>query len=636
MASFDPVFRYKLSASLFQHLRDSFHQIYQFVDANRPQSVRYVVTEASLDLDPSTLEHLDHFSLVVSDHFSALLVAQQIPHASAHRHQVPTADEYAIDVVDGQAVAQFLDWLIERVPPESAHFPTLQQMRQSLGPSQVGVHSLLVQLLLERLSQVERHLIAQSSVVPQSVANPVRHGESYTSALPPRSRQIGTSDHRHGLSPSVPAVPTMPTAHAVPVAPAAAANASSLKATAVGHVLERAEARHAEAQHARSERAEPDHQKAERAKNVFLAAINHELRTPLTYILGMSTTLLRWVDNASDAAIRQQQRHYLESIYNQGKHLLEMINGILDLSQSELGQMTLDIQQVSLSALLQECIGDYHAEAENRDITLTLEAHPSLEEDSTAADPHRLRQIVAILLSNAIKFTPAGGQVTVRLTFGDAEVNIQVEDTGIGIAEQHRSIIFQKFKQLDDSYHRQYEGTGMGLALAKQLIELHDGHVYCESTVNVGTTFTVRLPRRQATETSERYLAPPRAVSRSRRRILLIDGQGHSAQAIADGVAGADCQLIWILNGYHALEQVDALQPDLIIVGACPMAIASRDLIYGLRQTQIGSRVQIAAVDDGRAAEDLPSQHHYRSLGMDSLLKTPADLAAFINPLGQG
>ncbi len=325
-----------------------------------------------------------------------------------------------------------------------------------------------------------------------------------------------------------------------------------------------------------------------------------------------------------------QQRHYLESIYNQGKHLLEIINSMLDLSQSELGQMTLNIQQVSLSALIQDCLQDYRLNAENRSITLTLETSAEPPHDGVAADPHRLKQVIAILLSNAVKFTPAGGCIAVRLSLNEAEAIIQVQDTGIGIAEHHQTIIFRKFKQLDDSYHRQYEGTGIGLALAKQLVELHNGCITCDSSLEAGALFTVRLPRAPALGMPLSCTVPTGHLGR---RILLVDGQSESARAIADRVTAVGCQLIWMLEGRRLVKEVGALQPDCVIVGSHITDVDSRELIYSLRQAL--PRVLIAAVDDGRSAEALDLRHHYQSLGVDSVLSTQVDIDNLLEGLRQ-
>ncbi|MGF1536540.1 MAG: ATP-binding protein [Elainellaceae cyanobacterium] len=619
MPSFDPMFRYTLSTSLFQNLRDSFHQL---AGPNLSHPRRYLVTESSLTLNRSAVNNVDYFSVIVSDGLSAALVAQRVS-SNLQSHETDL-ERCAVNLLDEIATSQFVDWLVEQLPPGSEHLPMVQQMQQTIRQTaqNQAAQNLVVPLLLEKLSHIERRFAAKIVQASQNTTASAYYEKPSSAALlwhshlnrSPNQRLVNATDAYERLTIDDPQSGAPEPISAAPCVSAA-----------VGRVSEQAEVAQAKVS-----QAEVEYMTVEHAKNKFLAAINHELRTPLTYILGMSTTLLRWIDNGADAALQQQQRHYLESIYNQGKHLLEMINSILDLSQSEVGQMSLDIQKVSLSALLQQCLRDYQAEADRRQIDLVLETGLVPHQESTAADPHRLRQVIAILLSNALKFTAAGGRVTVRLSLSETEVKIQVQDTGIGIAEKHRSVIFRKFKQLDDSYHRQYEGTGMGLALAKQLVELHHGSIHCDSTVDVGTIFTVRLPRVSSINGPEPNLS---TGDRAGHRILLVDSLSQSAQAIADSAAAAGYQVIWVLEGCHAAEQVDALQPDVVIVGTQVADMDSRELIHQLRQTQSAAELKIAAVDDGRDGSGMVPQRRYSNLAVNWILKSPKDLSPIIDGL---
>lgn len=245
-------------------------------------------------------------------------------------------------------------------------------------------------------------------------------------------------------------------------------------------------------------------QSASLAKTEFLSTMSHELRTPLTSIIGMTTTLLRLpMDKQRDRLLSpQRQREYLRTIHASGEHLLQLINDILDLSEVEAGRMILDVQALSLSRLAKELVRSLQEKAAQKGITLNLEIQLQPQygglvlgaADTFIADPQRVRQILFNLLSNAIKFTPADGQVTLRLWREQEFAVFQIEDTGIGIAESQIPLLFEKFQQLDMSRDRSYEGTGLGLALTKQLVELHRGWIEVDSTVNVGSTFTVWLP----------------------------------------------------------------------------------------------------------------------------------------------
>lgn len=230
---------------------------------------------------------------------------------------------------------------------------------------------------------------------------------------------------------------------------------------------------------------------ANRLRSEFLATISHELLTPLTYVIGMSSTLLLW----PLGELSQRQRNYLQTIHDSGEHLLEMINDILDLSQIEAGKTVLNISDFSLVKTAQNILNSLLEKSTAEKVTLKLDLQINPTNDKFTADSVRVEQILWNLLNNAIKFTPEGGSVTLRLWVEDNTVIFQVEDTGIGIPEEKLPLLFEKFQQLDAPYRRRYEGTGLGLALTKQLVELHRGRIEVESTVGIGSIFTVWIPK---------------------------------------------------------------------------------------------------------------------------------------------
>ena len=230
---------------------------------------------------------------------------------------------------------------------------------------------------------------------------------------------------------------------------------------------------------------------ASRIKSEFLATISHELLTPLTYVIGMSSTLLSW----PLGELSTRQRNYLQTIHDSGEHLLAMINDILDLSQIEAGKTVLHISNFSLIKTGQNILESLKEKANSQKLTLQLDLQINPTQDNFTADVHRVEQILWNLLTNAIKFTPEGGTVTLRIWIEDNTAILQIEDTGIGIAEEKLPLLFEKFQQLDTPYRRRYEGTGLGLALTKQLVELHRGRIEVESTMGIGSIFTVWIPK---------------------------------------------------------------------------------------------------------------------------------------------
>jgi len=229
-----------------------------------------------------------------------------------------------------------------------------------------------------------------------------------------------------------------------------------------------------------------------KSKDLFLSNISHELRTPLNSIIGFTDLLLT---QDLGAPLSEQQRDFLETVARNGRHLLELINELLDLQRIAAGRMELKPEAVDLAALLAEAAGSVHAQVQKHRHALVVT--PTAENLRVQADRGRVRQVLLNLLSNAIKFTPDGGRITVAAgpVNGGSEVRVAVSDTGIGIAAEDQPKLFQEFSQLDASASRKYEGTGLGLALSRRLIELHGGAIGVESEVGKGSTFWFTLPQ---------------------------------------------------------------------------------------------------------------------------------------------
>jgi signal transduction histidine kinase len=230
---------------------------------------------------------------------------------------------------------------------------------------------------------------------------------------------------------------------------------------------------------------------AAKLKDQFLANVSHELRTPLNSVIGFSDLLLTMA--SPESPLTDTQRDYLETIARNGRHLLDLINELLDLSKIAAGRMQLTLAPLALDGLLREVADSVRAQLEARQHKLAID--PVREPLIVTADRGRLRQVLLNLVSNAIKFTTDGGRITVSAQIAGDRVRVAVSDTGIGIAPEDQQKLFREFVQLDGSASRRYEGTGLGLALSKRLVELHGGTIGVESRLGQGSTFWFTVPR---------------------------------------------------------------------------------------------------------------------------------------------
>jgi signal transduction histidine kinase len=227
---------------------------------------------------------------------------------------------------------------------------------------------------------------------------------------------------------------------------------------------------------------------ANRHKSEFLANMSHELRTPLNAIIGFSEVL----GERYFGELTEKQDEYVKDIHASGRHLLSLINDILDLSKVEAGRMELDVTQFELKAAIENAMTLVKERAQRDHIRLGLEIGAELGE--IRADERKLKQILLNLLSNAVKFTPAGGTVNVTAKRNGNSAEISVADTGPGIAAEDHAAVFEEFKQVGSDRTRKAEGTGLGMPLAKRFAELHGGGIRLESAPGRGSTFTLHLP----------------------------------------------------------------------------------------------------------------------------------------------
>jgi signal transduction histidine kinase len=233
---------------------------------------------------------------------------------------------------------------------------------------------------------------------------------------------------------------------------------------------------------------------ADRAKSEFLAMMSHELRTPLNAVIGFSEIMKT---EALGPIGSTKYREFADDIYTSGHHLLELINDILDLSKIESGKTRLREEEIQIAELIDSTVMLVRDSARRNSIEIELDCAPDLPD--IFADRRKLKQILANLLSNGIKFTPAGGRISLKVRRGTHNGHVfQFADTGIGIAPEDIPKALAPFQQIDSKLGRMHEGTGLGLPLTKALVELHGGALEIESEVGVGTTVTLHFPNTRA------------------------------------------------------------------------------------------------------------------------------------------
>ena len=320
---------------------------------------------------------------------------------------------------------------------------------------------------------------------------------------------------------------------------------------------------------------------ANRHKSEFLASMSHELRTPLNAIIGFSEVLLDRLFGDLNA----KQEEYLQDVIDSGRHLLSLINDILDLSKVEAGRMELEVERFALPEILENGLTMVRERAGRHGLTLSLDIDPAL--DVIEADERKVKQVVFNLLSNAVKFTPDGGQVGIRAGMDDTGVWIMVWDTGIGIAPEHQGRIFEEFQQVPGGYTAQREGTGLGLALAKKFVELHGGQLWVESAAGQGSRFTFTLPVCTAAQPAVALAPAASAVARGEEHgpmVLVVEDDAPAAELLRLSLAGAGYRVEVARDGEEGFTKARQLQPSLITLDLLLPTIDGWDVLIRLKE----------------------------------------------------
>lgn len=335
-------------------------------------------------------------------------------------------------------------------------------------------------------------------------------------------------------------------------------------------------------------------QDANKHKSVFLANMSHELRTPLNAIIGFSELLTDARDDQFDDATRKR---FLSQILTSGKHLLSLINDILDLSKVEAGQMELRLQTVSIAETVDQVMKTVEPLVTKKSLSLTANVDGS---GDILADGGKLRQMLLNLVSNAIKFTSEGGTVTIGALRLKDSVELSVADTGIGIAEADQKQIFKEFHQVDTGPGRKHEGTGLGLALTRRFALLHGGDVRVTSRVNKGSVFTLTLPVRAAVLPAPEPAPPAAAVAGNGHgpgpMVLVVEDDPAAAELLTRQLIGAGYRTEVARTGTQALERARELKPAAITLDVILPEVDGWEVMTQLKSDERTSRIPIVVV----------------------------------------
>ncbi len=355
---------------------------------------------------------------------------------------------------------------------------------------------------------------------------------------------------------------------------------------------------------------------ADRMKSQFLATMSHELRTPMNSIIGFSEIL------SERLATRIEPKHlgFLEHIHTSGRHLLGIINDILDLSKIEAGTMEIYPEVFAVGPVV-ESVCQVMRGMSSKQPTIVMDVAPGLPEIET--DLAKFKQVLFNLLANAVKFSPPGSPITVRATLNDGAVTVSVRDEGIGIDPAHHALIFEEFRQVDSTVRREFGGTGLGLALVKKFIELQGGRVAVDSSIGKGSTFSFTLPVRSGAAVVTRSPElPPRTD-----RVLVVEDDANAYELIAAALQSAGYLSIRARHCDEALRLARETNPIAVTLDLVLPGLDGWEILKRLKSDEVTRRLPVVIISmvDNR---DLGL-----ALGADDYFMKPVDRPRLIERL---